>query len=422
MDLFLLSYHSISVFTVFIISSIIVVYLGIKKDKILSTYWLLGVFLGYMFLYLGHFLSYSIFSPIAAYSTFFSQLSLLGVACFVAFSYHYPKNVYKQESKIAIPLSFGLAFLAISIFLFQSMTMDKMYSFSEHKYDFSAGGFSTLISLLLHLWCFIILFRKTILYSGYDGFLSKWGMHKSLRGEKEINGSEGINRSANILISLLKFFHPVGKDANSIKGFSRAMLLLTVLSFMGLLNSSGLISQEFYAYIFSAISLVLSFYIILIYLNNSSESTTLMIKLVGISLVTLLIVVGYIGQVMLRMSETDYDKLRLSEVKNSRTNILMERFKELPESIVYVLKKPNTEIAEPSTYELLFSRDSIVSLPEIVNFETRQLEGRKDVLKSKFPALSDKDLNQLAKKELASYSSLQYERLYRNAGIFYIHY
>jgi tetratricopeptide (TPR) repeat protein/HAMP domain-containing protein len=422
MDWFLLSYHSISVFTVLVISLIISMFLAVKREKSVSSFWLMGVFLGYVFMYLGYFIGYSVYSPTAAYHSFLTVLVIFGISCFVAFSYHYPRNDFPKESRLVIPSIFLLSVASILYYIIRSYSLDLDYNFSQHSYSKGNPTVLNVLIFLLHIWCFIILVRKTIIYSEYESFLP-WENQTN----KEITvNKKAVSYSANLFMRLLSFIRPKGKDANSIKGFSKAIILLSSVAFANVLNSTQLISNETFAYILSSLSLILSFYIIIIYLNNSPEVTSFVVKLVGISLVTLLLVVGYVGHIILSMSEADYDTLKMTELKNSKKNILIGNFDEISENIQYVLRKPRNDDSLIPAYELVYSREDIISLKEIIDFEKKEKEKLVRNLKEKFKrtyiTTSKEDMDSLIRSEVSSNKLILDKRLYRNAGIFYIHY
>ena len=423
MDWFLLSYHSISVFTVLVISLIIFMFLAVKREKSVSSFWLMGVFLGYVFMYLGYFIGYSVYSPVAAYHSFLTVVVIFGISCFVAFSYHYPRNDFPKESGMVIPLIFLLSVVSIFYYIVQSYSVSLDYNFSQHSYSKGNPTALNILIFLLHIWCFIILVRKTIIYSEYESVLP-WG--DQTNREITVNRTQPIRSSTGFFMRLLSFINPKGKDANSIKGFSKAIILLSSVAFANVLNSTQFISNETFAYILSSLSLILSFYIIIIYLNNSPEVTSFVVKLVGISLVTLLLVVGYVGHIILSMSETDYDTLRITELKNSKKNILIGNFDEISENIQYVLRKPRNDDSLIPNYELLYSREGIISLKEITDFEKKEKEKITSNLKEKFKrtyiTTSKEDLDSLVKSEISYNKLILDKRLYRNAGIFYIHY
>lgn len=424
MDSFLLSFHSISVFTVLILTGIILSFLLLKQDKPNSSRWLIGVFLGYFFLYLGHFLAYSFFIPIAAYHHYFTLSVMYGISCLLAFSYYYPKNDFNREARIVVPTAFIIATLGLLYFSVQAFGQQKFYNFSEHHYSFNYGVSTSLITFFLHVWCFIVLIRKTIFYSEYDGFLSKW-QKDSTGKEKLVNETQGHTPATNVLIIFAKYWNPQGKDAITIKNFARASSFLIVVSIANFLSKAEFISHELYAYILSALSLLLSFYLVATYFNHADVSTSFLVKIVGISLITLLIALGYVGHIILSMSENDYDSIRLSEINNSKKNIIEGNYEDISGKIKYILRKPLNSPTDPNSSELLYSQDYL-SHKQILKYQTQEREKQitriSQKLKRKHEKISKKELTILANDELNRQGYQLGKRLYRNVGSFYTYY
>lgn len=414
---FLLSHHSISVFTVLIITLVIAIYLGTKRNKTIASKWLLCVFIGYVFLYLGYFLGYSIYSPIAAFHKYFTILVIFGMSSFIAFSYNYPRNDMPKESKFGIPLAFGFAFLGAIYYFWGTLGTEPYYHFHNHIYTFEAGSLINVQILILHIWCLFILVRKAIRYSETEGYFGKWLHKHRIKGGTSFNPLYFVMR---FFSACEKYFYAKSKDAKSIKGFAKSVLLLMFVSILSLLNSAEIISHEIYAYLFSSVSLILSFYIIIIYLNNSPESTTFLVKLVGISLVTLLLVLGYVSNVTLSISETDYDNQHITEIKNLKKNILLGELNEgVSSSISYVVKRPANGGRFQGNYQLVYSQKSEFQIKELLSQEEmdkKRLMDKKFSLLVSNSKLTKEEAEILANQEINQYDIKVLERGYRKAS------
>ena len=174
MNWLLFSYYSPGVFFDTLICLIISLFLLFKKEKVRSTYWLIGFFIGEMLLFAAYTASYSIFAEFGAYHRYISCLVMFGNACLVGFSYYYPKNDRPKEAIVVISLSFLLAAIAYTHFVLKTLPMEKMYSFKAQIYTFDFGKEVGLVIVLLYLIPVSVLIRKTIRYSEYKGIFSKW--------------------------------------------------------------------------------------------------------------------------------------------------------------------------------------------------------------------------------------------------------
>jgi hypothetical protein len=139
MDWLLFSYYSPGVFFDTLICIIIVLFLIFKKEKVKSTYWLAGFFIGEMLLFAAYTASYSIFAEFGAYHRYMSCLVMFGNACLVGFSYYYPKNDRPKEAVIVISMSFLLAIVTYAHFVMKTLAMEKIYSFKAQIYTFDFG-------------------------------------------------------------------------------------------------------------------------------------------------------------------------------------------------------------------------------------------------------------------------------------------
>lgn len=102
--------------------------------------------------------------------------------------------------------------------------------------------------------------RKTIRYSEYDGYFSKWlTKPSSYLGYPMFLFSKFI-------VGWIKFINPKGKDAHACKSFTKAISIFLVIAVANVLNKSGLISYDNYAFIYANVTLVLIFYFLLLIL------------------------------------------------------------------------------------------------------------------------------------------------------------
>lgn len=87
-----------------------------------------------------------------------------------------------------------------------------------------------------------------------------------------------------------------------------------------------------------------------------------MVKLVGISLVTVLLVLGFVGNLTLSLSEEDYDNQRRAQILGSKHSILDRKYDELPDEIEYVLLKPAMADVFDKSFTIEF-----IKKPDVLN-------------------------------------------------------
>ncbi len=328
------SYHSVGVFAAYLIILIMSVFLLTKKDKTPATWWLAAMFSGYSFMLLGYVIAYSVNAPWGAYHRFITMCALFGNAGMVGFSYNFPRLDQPKEAKILVPFALSIIFLAYIEFVFTGLKMEKVFNFTAHFYTFDYGAVHSLILLITQAFPLTVLIRKTIRYSEYNGFFSKW-----LTKPTELSGYP-IFLLSRFLVGWIKFINPKGKDAHASKSFSKAIIIFLIIAVANVLNKNGLITYDLYAFIFANVTLIICFYFMITYINNSPEPTTFMVKLVGVSLVTVLLVLGFVGNITLTLSEDEYNSQKKAEILGSKNSILSKKYNDISEDIEYIITKP----------------------------------------------------------------------------------
>ncbi len=381
-----LSYHSIGTLTASILSFLLTFFLLTKKNKTAPTWWLAGLFAGIFSIFLGYFLAYSVYAPWGAYHRYLTVGVLFGIMSMIQFSYVFPRNEHPRESKIVLILSLIASFGAWGHFVFKTSDMEKVFNFDAHFFTFDYGKEAGIVIALEFLWIVIVLLRKTIIYSDYSGFLIRGIVKKS-----KLNLFQKFqNFFLGFFIGFIKIIKPRGKDASATRAFAFAIFFTFLIAIMNVFVKSGAISYEVYAFIFSSASLINYFTILLVYINNSPEPTTFMVKLVGISLVTILLVIGTISNVTLALSESGYDNERLAEIEHSKSSIIAKDFHELPETFQYISSRPVEGGLFSEKYDLIFTKDSNLSA---TNFIKNDSELKKHLVEEKIGKLRKKDKN-----------------------------
>jgi tetratricopeptide (TPR) repeat protein/HAMP domain-containing protein len=434
------SYHAIGVFIAFVIQTILSLFLLTQKNKTAPTWGLWGMFTGFGFMLFGYFMAYTVSEPWGAFHRYFTLIALFANGGLIVFSYFYPRLDNPREAKIVIPLWFVIITLAYFEFIFTTQKMEKIFNFTAHFYTFDYGAKTAIIILLSQIWPISVLIRKTIFYSDYNGIFSLW----LKKPERFFVYPRYF--FTKFIVGWIKFFNPKGKDAVAIKSFVNSFLLLLIIAVSNLLNKSGILSYDLYAFIYANVTLVICFSIIVIYINNSPEPTTFMVKLVGISLVTVLLVLGFVGNLTLSLSEEDYDNQRRAQIIGSKHSILERKYDELPDEIEYILLKPALADVFDKSFKIEF-----IKKPDVLNAEginqgadrfrnvtlketlTKLMkENKRDINKDK-PTDEESDealvrykksrqYENIANENLVDENTPKMKRLYRDAGSLYTHF
>ncbi len=422
---FLLSYHSTDVFTPALTCTIITLYLLLKPRKSLPTWALFGAFLFNSTMFYGYLISYTVFDEFAAYHRYLTVSVLFSQVSLMLFAYNYPRNDHPKESVVMVSLGAVAAVSVYAYFVQATFGGDTFYVFPAHYYNLDAavpGQIVAVTILSLFTWSLFIFLRKTIRHSHYEGFLSDAVKRPPSLFSPRLFSFIG----ARLLVGPVILLFPKGRDAVATRSFAVAILLLIGVGIANALNKAGLVSNEVYAYLYSIGSILALFGMFMAYMNNSPEPTTFMVKLVGISLVTLLLVLGIVSNITLTLNEASYDRERLAEVKNSRSSILRGEFNDLPESVAYVISRSAAAPAVGAAYELHYERDAVFSLQRVKAGEERMLARRVPVeaakLQKEFVDLGPEEAAARATVNIQTETQPLLTRLYRDAALYYTHF
>lgn len=415
MEYFLPSLHSIGALIPGLMSLSLALFLLFKKDKTTPTVWLGGMFLGYASLFFGYFASYTFFHEVAAYHRIFSVAIVFGLWAMIGFSYTYPRNVHIREFKIVMPLTFIIALGGWAHFVVATWNMEKYFQFDAHLYTFLFGREASLVILLLMFFFLQILLRKALLFSEYKGPLYYW------------TKTGGLARR--IVGRFLLFWHklvlPRGRDARACRDFFLGGIFMVIVGVLNALQKSGRLSYDTYGILFGTITILAFFYIFLVYINNSPEPTTFMVKLVGISAVALLLVFSLGSYITLYLNEAAYDRERLTEVRSERTLILRGEFQEVSPAIQYVMVRPDEPGLFSERYRIAFNRGTLdldaVKSGEAFLRKNLALE-YSEKIKGTYKDLKGEALVARAFELLGQEAAPVMQRRYRIADKFYTHY
>ena len=296
MTTFYLTGASISYLSQFIVALVITLYFLNRQEKTRPTWLLAGFIAGVM--------GFTFVSLVESaipfewrYPWFIAQpvLPLFALIPLLQFAYCFPYSTptWPREAKLALILSILIALFGLGQFGYL------WYQFEYHLTDDGNTGIDLLFLTIEFLWVIIVLFRRTIYF------------HKRNQSEKG---------------TLSAFISPSGKAAQATHAF--ALTLTIPLGLTAILVSgeySSLHSLELLLGVLLGVSLrgyldfvilfvgVLAFLLsfVITYLNHSPDASSFMVKLVGISLGTMLTVLGCAGLSIALLYPTTYQNDKL---------------------------------------------------------------------------------------------------------------
>ncbi|PJZ76551.1 HAMP domain-containing protein [Leptospira neocaledonica] len=317
MDIFQFSYHSIgyisgTIFTVFLIISLLKL-----KGKTVQA-WILVIYLLFvLFLNFGFLVRTSLFLPslskpacfLIALYTSFSNLVLL------YFIYSFFGIDRKKESRIALLTLFSAGMFGFLFYVLKNINSDVSYNFSIQMFEFQNPASTApmgSIHFLTFIWILVVILRENI------------NVRKGLSFEPNTNAI--IEKERAIQMS---------------RNFGLAILLHGLFSLTYTFYGLGYLSfSNFQLILTSATSLQLFFYTVL-YLNYFPEPSSFMIKILGVSLATVLILLCVVARISFVLIESHYDEAKKTEIENLRENLKLGRGNILPKDVLYLISSSN---------------------------------------------------------------------------------
>jgi len=307
---------AISSLTTSILLGVICGYLFAVKKKSPDTWFLTGYITSLFILMLSYTIRYSLFSPAGMATGQVSNLIVFGVICLVQFAYHYGGNFHRRESRIVLLIFLSLAIVAWGSLFFKDQ-FPAVYDFQAQYFTFEYGPRISIVTLGGYLWAFVVLLRKTLLFSR--------------QAVPEADRRLRSNRAIRVFLRLY------GRKARSARSFALLTLATSFVALLYLLFQAGVLSRNTYTLIFNTSSLLICFIIFIVYLNNAPQATSFLIKLVGIPLAAIMVTFGFITSALLPVVDDTLADHYRRKVELVRGALDSSNFGRLPADVTYVL-------------------------------------------------------------------------------------
>lgn len=301
----------------------------------------------------------------------------LAILSLLQFAYYFPRLRYPREARFVLWASIavtGLLFLWMvwetvtrrPNLLFATSTADAdgaltaqvtwvLYDFERFIFGFVHPGdsspfvsfkFFDLWQILGNVWVLTVWLRKTVQFS---------------------KAPDSIPFCRRVLQAL---HYPEGQEAQR----SRAWVFLMLLAPLPVLASSLEGGSALPAGTFAIVHLLVLFAIVITYVNYAPEPTTFMVKLVGISLVTLLVILGLISNYAMRAYRAAYVETLRAELRHIQTLLQEERFETLPPDVLYVAARPISGLFT-SEYSMVTARPGAPDATDLAGSDALLREG-----------------------------------------------
>ncbi len=225
----------------------------------------------------------------------------LGLVFLLQFAYRFPTSSRWLTWESLIVLGLSLLYLARE----SQDAIGRMIALAGWNLNYRAAD-ADIPLVLEFLWVFLVTLRQTVRASNEirlrsAGLAAAPSLPRmdSANLPRARNIWMRVGYVASIIANALRaLVFPRGRSARSARDFAIIFLFFSLLSALQLARNVLLISNELRDIGLSLFALLALFAFALIYLNALPETTTIMTKLVGVTLVTLLAIIGAVGWLM----------------------------------------------------------------------------------------------------------------------------
>lgn len=314
MKWFYISPFTINVLSVAILLFFMIFYLSRTKDKTIMTKHLIIFLAGVELVFLSFIVIFSSLDhKITIGAWWILHIVVFSSAFMLQFAYHFPENIHHKESRVVFILTITAAFIAYPIYLFHTTLIDPQFIFDGRLFVVLGTpeiGVVIGIELIIMMSLFL---RKSLYFSGVE--IKRDGFFYSI---KEVFRSSNPKSKATRNLFII-FISPV---------------LLVVAIIMAYI---GVISFDIVGHLFGSVLMIAVFFFVVQYINYSAEPSTFMVKLVGISLGTMIIFMGLIANAALIMKDIAYENECLLKLEMCK-RIIGNSGNELPEGVSYIAR------------------------------------------------------------------------------------
>ncbi|MCB1192551.1 MAG: SpoIIE family protein phosphatase [Leptospiraceae bacterium] len=271
--------YSVGTFLVAIFTSTLAIYFLRLPNKSKSTFHL-GMSLLYLSIFnLGYFFAAIVYHPNAAYHRWLTGVFILpGILHFGQFFFKYPKDMYPGLSKVILVAMYVFAIFAAIVFCYETYNADRKYHFTGHYWDFDAEPASRLLAILIAIYSFL-------------SFL---------------------------VIGLTKAYMVKTKERWTIIKMMIAMIVgATGPNITNILSRDGSMERSTYL-IALVLCFVIAFFLISVfYINTTKDETSFMIKIVGLTLLTVLLIMQALSFYIMEDKEREFDAFSMESVERA---------------------------------------------------------------------------------------------------------
>lgn len=319
---------------------VVLAYFVGMRAKSRPTWFFTGWMLGLTIITGSSFVARVIYAPLSGYVYWIGGIgsALLAVTFELQFAYHFLCAPWPREARAVLLVSATVTVGTVAGMLAEAALIphQAIYNFAQFLYGmyrldsqnvFTSAAFFDVVHPIGHLWAVIVLLRKTLYLTAPQAGQPWWR----------------------------RLWQPQTKEARSARTLTCLVAAAPLTAVVEVLEAHYLLPPASFALLY----MLFVFAIVLVSIENSSERSAFMVKIMGISLITVLLVIGLVSPRLLAQERETYTWTQRAELAHVETLIetgpvLAGR---VPDGVAYVAARPASGGIFASDYRLLFSRE-----------------------------------------------------------------
>jgi two-component system sensor histidine kinase ChiS len=145
---------------------------------------------------------------------------------------------------------------------------------------------------------------------------------------------------ARLLIPVLKILRPTSKDARAARAFAMVTAASLAISLSFVLQYLNVITEATFAQIFNygALATVVAYFVV--YTNTSPEFSSFRQKLIGVTLATVMVILGLVASALYTYVDVSYDREHMEQANSLVAALASGKPMPIPASVAYVVSLP----------------------------------------------------------------------------------
>jgi len=259
-----------------------------------------------------------------ALSPMIDAWAVFGMAAMIGFGYHYPQKVRSLEARFAFIFASSIALISLSFSFYYAYQI-----LVNHRFDIGVQDLFWFLNPLTFLAALIVSIRRTLVL------------------QRQKTPRQGWRET------LLELYHPRDRQVRLLRNFSLALSLGLIQGLAYGFELAGLLHPLLAPGVVDLSLLLMVVAIVYASFDLTHRHPGLIIRMVGLSLVTLPAILGFLGIYTVNTAMERVDGENIQSMEMVRKTVRAGNLSLLPNEVVYVIAWP---VAEPQETTLDYKR------------------------------------------------------------------